>query len=485
VPAPETKEGPREKPAVKLYSQLELLLTIADEVVSAAAVFNYDIKHAPVSGFTVEVPAGWEVVNVQGLGVPERWRVDNGKLTVPMNFEVQGSDALTVILEQKRAEATGKVAAPELRTPAAERESGFVAVETRDTLEVAVEKMEGLAPVDSSELPPGLRQRARYPILYSFRFSRHPYAGALAVVRHQDVEVLTAAIDTVNLVSVFTPEGKSATRVIYEVRNNKKQYLKIDLPGLNAGPEPKRSQVWSAYLDGEAVKPTINQEGRLLIPLKKSGAEGGKVSFTVELIYFTPLAKMEKKGQMSVVFPQADLPASEMLVTLYLPDKYKYTKFEGDLAEVEGGMEELAPRDKPSAQAPETSYFRSKSSERALNRQMQMEKELADELRSLEYAQTPSPAEEPDKPRPTGMLPVQFSVPLRGETHRFSKLLVIAESPQLSFHYKERGKPFPWRWAALVIVLIILALILALLIQALRWLGARVRKDKVPKPSSP
>ncbi|GEM_PF-2068804 len=495
VPVPEALAAAAEKIPTKLYSSMELLVSIADEVTSVNAYFNYDIKHSPLSRFSVAVPDGYDVVNVFGQGT-SGWKVDDGKLNVSVNYEVKGSYVLRVEFESKRESASGAVVIPEPKTIDAERESGFVAVETRSSLEVAIDTLDGLVPIDATELPLPLRRRARYPILYSFRFGRHPYAGSLSVTRHEEVEVLTAAIDTVNLVTLFTKDGKSVTRMIYEIRNNKKQYLKIDLP--------KNAKIWSAYLDDEPVKPSKNNKGQTLIPLKKSGSGDKKVSFTVELIYYSPIDEIKKRGKLKITFPKADIPASEMLLSLYLPPKYKYKDFEGDLEET---VTEPVALDKSRivTEAPVSAPVAGKKKEtkgflyskRALRRQEQMEMEIADEislnapvvvedqLRDLGQAVT-TPARPTPRPRRGGMLPVKFSVPLRGTVKRFSKLLVMDEAPELTFRYRKRWKPIPWQRVWLVAKIIVWALVALVFISLIRRLfsWSHRKKEKAPTQTS-
>lgn len=516
VPVVEAPGQVAEKLPLKIYSSLELLLTLSDEVVAANAMFNYDIKHAPVTGFTVSVPAGFSVVNVIGRGVSDRWKVAEGKLEVPVDYEVQGQYTLQVLFEQKREKASGEVTIPETAAIGAERESGFVAVETRDSLEVNVASSEGLTFIDSTETPEAMRSRARYPVLYSFRFGKHPFTAKLSVIRHADVPVLDAAIDTINLVSIFTAEGKSVTRVIYEVRNNKRQYLKLDLP--------EKAEVWSAYLDDEAVKPATNDQGQVLLPLKKSEAGGDRVSFTVEIIYYAPVAKLEKRGDITTIFPKADVPASEMLVTLYLPPKFKYKNFEGDLDEQKKEEVFLASTimriEMPTLAVDregDADSYKEKSlySKRAVDRQMKMEQEIVDELQSQQAAPPPAPAAGPasgamnlaqvpdqyqyaeGRTASRGMLPVKFNVPLRGDVHRFSKLLVMDEAPKLTFSYHKPNKVWAWftrvlsdlPWGLIILCLCLLLAALVIFVSLKRHRDAALARvsyiSQAPPPPIP
>jgi len=516
APAAELPDGvePEEiKP--KLYSAQEVLVSVSDEVVRASATFNFDIKQAALSQFEIETPKGYEVVDVSGQGITDRWRVAEGRLIAPVSYEVKGPYRLTVLMELKREESSGEFPIPSPRTMEVERESGFIAIETKDALEIGVGELEGLAPIDSTEAPNSLQRRARYPILHAMRFSKHPFSGTVTVIKHEDVDVLTATIDSINLVTLITHDGKAVTRVIYEIRNNKKQYIKIDLPGLTLDGEggPK---VWSASLDGEAVKPTINKDKKILLPLKKSS--GGKVSCEVELIYIESIDKMEKKGGLGAVFPKADIPASEMLVTMYLPPGFEYSDFEGDLEEEEDIIvSEPMAGEKPAGPA-DMRYdqregwagkLRKKglSSGRSQKRQMQMEQEIVDQIQSKNEVQgydadpgvdrntliaidgdlpvDPARADArlrsgtyrvpnlsdstlgADFTKPAGFLPVQFNVPLRGEKRRFVKLLVMDEAPELSFKYEKLPeKPFNWRlfWRIVKITIAGLAVFLLIIL---------------------
>ncbi|MFO8055924.1 MAG: hypothetical protein R6V10_01335 [bacterium] len=455
VPAPEAEGAEKEEVPPKVYSNTQTLLTISDEVTTARVDLSYDVKHNPVTGFEIELPEDYEVIEVDGKGVAG-WQVDEGVLHVNAGYEVTGSYELGLRLESQRGKASGKVSLPEVSTRGVERETGYVAIVTSSSLEVKIDSIKNLMPLDVSELPSGLRRKSSYPLLYGFRYVRRPYSGSINVKRHQELEVLNAAIDIVNLVTVFTNDGKSVSRIIYELRNNKKQYIKIDLPG--------KAKVWSAYLDDKPVKPTRNDTGQVLVPLKKSGADK-RASFTVELIYYAPVPKMEETGSHLVKMPRADIPASEMLLSLYLPPHYEYDDFEGDLERIEEveDRQMKAEADKPRE---ETKAKRQIYSKRALERQSKMEMEIAEQVQQKAKKPAPAPAldRERQAERPRGMLPVKFNVPLRGSPFRFSKLIIMRESPELTFSYEkeDEGKGLVYLVAGLAIAVIVVTGLLIL-----------------------
>ncbi len=455
VPSPEAADAEKEEVPPKVYSTSQTLLTISDEVSVAEVKLSYDVKHSPVTGFEIEVPLDYEVIEVKGKGVAD-WKIKDGVIKVSAGYEVKGGYDLTLRLESQRRRASGTVSVPEVQTRKVERETGHIAVVTSASLEVKTDKIENLMPMDVSELPSKLRSKSGYPLLYAFRYVRHPYSATITVKRHEEMPVLNAAIDIINLVTIFTNDGKSVTRIIYELRNNKKQYVKIDLP--------EKAKVWSAYLDDRPVKPTRNNKGQVLVPLKKSGAQK-RVSFTVELIYYAPINKMEDEGTHLVKLPRADIPASELLLSLYLPPHYNYEEFDGDLEKIEEIQAQKIKEDKQKPQE-EARVKRKIYSKRALNRQAQMEKEIAEQVQ--QQAAKPAPPQvvaDRDRPvqRHRGMLPVKFNVPLRGKPFRFSKLIIMDESPELSFNFEKEEEKDYFTYVLIGILAAALVFIVALI----------------------
>jgi hypothetical protein len=136
-----------------------------------------------------------------------------------------------------------------------------------------------------------------------------------------------ANVDLVECVTHRTLAGKSMSRVRYFIRNNDRQFLMLTLPA--------NSRIWQAFLDGEPVKPAQKATGEVLIPMKKSTTQGEDLqSFTIEIGYVTEVNKLSLKGDLLSELPGIDIPMSHLQWTLFLPEDYEYTNFEGPLKHV-------------------------------------------------------------------------------------------------------------------------------------------------------
>lgn len=536
--------GPAKMTTVNLISSQEMIVTLSDEAVKARVLFSYQIKSAPVLGLSITVPEGWQAVNVQGEALG-KWTQSGRTIKVPLSRKVSGEYYLLIELEKIRSAASGEETIPEVTTDGASREAGYVGLIVSPSLEAEVKKADRLVALDPEELPERMVSATDQPILYCYRFTQHPYEAKLKLTRNQDVKSLAATIDTVNLVAIFTKDGQAVTRVIYEVRNNRKQYLKLVLP--------EKAEIWSTLVEDKPVKAYKNDKGEVLIPLRLAKSSDEPPSFTVELIYYSPGTKLDKRGDVKSIFPKVDLPVSEIMATLYLPLEFKYSDFEGTLEKIETpeytelGTLPVLPAT-PAAGPGTISKLKAlgylakggqmDNSSRAVERQNKMELEIADEVRQkrgekskfddysvARYGASPEPTAPPkepgsgsDKPAPdkdgtmavdhmfttppeggattatgafipkssgrpfSGALPVKFSVPLRGQVFRFSKLVVVNEAPTLNFHYKKSISPAFWQKARLTGKIALFVLVALLLAALIRWIWKRPRPTQTLFP---
>jgi len=108
------------------------------------------------------------------------------------------------------------------------------------------------------------------------------------------------------------------TELALSVRNNGRQFLEVTLP--------KGAQVWSAFVAGQAVKPSL-RDGRLLLPLERAG----DTAVSVELIYVSAEKFPRTKGAVDLASPALDVPVKNARWELFLPPDYGYSKFAGTM----------------------------------------------------------------------------------------------------------------------------------------------------------
>src|SRR6185503_17181830 len=135
--------------------------------------------------------------------------------------------------------------------------------------------------------------------------------------------VLQALIDSARLTTVVADDGQMMTEVSLAVRNNGRQHLEVELPGGS-------TNVWSAFVGGEPVRPNV-RHGKLLLPMERS-TEDAPVA--IELTFVSSEKFPRRSGAFALQSPKFDAPVKNTRWDLYLPPDYDYSEFEGSMTKV-------------------------------------------------------------------------------------------------------------------------------------------------------
>jgi len=297
--------------------------TLSETLLSGRAVVRYDIANAPVKELRLRVPAAFKNVEINGANI--RRRDQKGEeWAVQLQSKVFGSYALTVTWEQPFDAKNGALDLPGIETLGTERETGSVAIAARPPWQVEKKSASSdLLPMDVRELPAwageGRPSETVSHVVLAWRYLRPGYKLSLAAKRFEEAQVLQALVDNVRLTTVVAEDGQMMTLMTLSIRNNARQHLEVELPA--------KAEVWSAFVAGRAVRPTVRDDGKLLLPLERTGADDAPVS--VELTYVVP---DRFRGRMSMKTPSLDVPLKNARWDLYLPADYRYSRFEGTMA---------------------------------------------------------------------------------------------------------------------------------------------------------
>jgi hypothetical protein len=403
----------------KLYVEDATLVTIGDGVARCQSILQYSILQSEVSNLRFALPKDVGILDVQGDNLRD-WKVvakdDRQIVDVYLSYGIKGAYNLSVSYERLIGEGTVTAELPAIEILDVERQKGSIGVEARTNVEIAAGKVSGVSPVDVKELPQAVWSRAANPVLLAFKYLKFPVTITIDVTKHTEVSVLVAAIDSSNSVSILTDEGKMLTKTSFQVRNNVKQFIRLQLP--------KHSTLWSAFVAGKPVKPAEDKkDGKILIPLEKSEVTGEILrQFPVEVVYLSERSKLGLTGRISASLAQTDIPINELYWSMYLPEEYEFFNFGGDvkrisepggqlpslLGGVGGGLVQglLKRENAKIVDAYSPSY----------NQQIAVEKDWGKTLRG-------------------GLLPIKIEIPTAGRFYRFSKFLVTTESPAVSAFY--------------------------------------------------
>jgi hypothetical protein len=403
----ETPEGPEavaEEP--RIYAEHQALVGVAEGLMQCTSAVHYSILHAGVESLTVDLPADVTVLDVKGNGLRD-WSVtqegERSVILAELNYEAKGSYSLYLNYEKQLPEGSVKVDVPDLQVRGVERVKGWVGVDARSALEIAAGGVENASTVDVRELPTAILGQTNWPVLLAFKYRKQDFAIPLEIRQHEDVDMLVTIVDSLAATSVMTRDGRRMTQLVYSMRNNRAQFLRLEMP--------EGVEVWSSFVGGRAVKPAKADDGRLLIPLARSQASGGALaSFAVEIVYVEDGVEPDDRGAGTYMasLPVAGVPSTQVAWTIYMPyeAKIKDKSLESTLRKVD--------------------YFTSISTAGYAMDAMAVNAEV-----QMQAAQTFS-----GEATAAGVQPVKVSLPIDGYPTYFEKLLVLDEPLEVSFDYK-------------------------------------------------
>ena len=299
----------------KLYAETRTLVAVAEGMLLCQETVNFNILHAAVRELKLAVPADTSVLEVNGQSVQD-WRLDDqGALSVVLRNEVIGSYSLRLTFE--RAGGDG-VEAPVVRASGVEREKGFVGVVAMTNVEIAAGEVQGAAAIDVRQLPPDIIAMTNQPILLAFRYVGEEFAIPLSIKKHGEVEILVTIIDRALFTGMQLSDGRRMTKVLYSVRNNRNQFLRLEMPA--------EAEIWSVEVNGNTVSPAKDEDGKVLLPLVRSARGTSELSsFPVEMVYVeTPDATAPERGKLHVDLPRSDAPLMHVMYNYYLPPEGTY-----------------------------------------------------------------------------------------------------------------------------------------------------------------
>ncbi len=412
--------------APKLYAETWTFASIGGGVVQCQSRIQFSILQAEVSNLRVALPEDVSVLSVSSQEMRD-WKVskkDNVQyLDVFLNFGTKGTHILDVTFERNVDEGQQVVSMPWLRALNVERENGFYGIAASTNLEIDVGVSERVTKIDAKQLPQYIWEQASMPILLAFKYLNHPISIEIEMTRHEEIPVLVAAIDAAYPETLVTKDGRLLTKLVYQVRNNVKQYLRIKLPDT--------AKVWSSFVNGQPVKPAKDKDGNILISLKKSQNGGSNVTqFPVEVVYLDEGKAVNGAGKLNLKLPAVDLPVNQLIWKVYMPDDFIYFGSKSD-GEVE---------------VPYAAGIGGRLG--YLNRGVQGRMRMAADDIGDQYEVQQVMMEKKEKSVASfvdsvqgtqGLLPIKIDLPTRGNGFTVSKLLVVeGDQPWMSVSY------FPW-----------------------------------------
>jgi hypothetical protein len=395
------------KAPTKLYADTKTLVAIGDGSMTCRAQVGISVLHTGIRSVALSVPADVSVLEVSGRSISD-WNVEKGALAIRFSREVLGSNLLNIVYERTDAKTKGTQSVPLLHVVNVIRERGTIGVVALANVEITASKHTNATPLDVSELPVETLRMTSRPILLAFRYIGKQPELVLGVKKHTEAKVLLTLGDSALATIMQTDDGRRITKIIYNVRNNRNQFFRLRLP--------KGADVWTATVAGKDIRPAVDADGRVMIPLVRSAVGGASLAaFPVELVYVES-EKVGKSGSMRISLPQSDQPVMHLMVQLYLPKDGDYTtgllrrwSFEGPVRRVEKFTNVRS--------APSMGDVNVGAAARNQKMQALANRQIAAQARAK------------------GVKPLNINLPIRGQKFQFEKILVLEEALWINFKF--------------------------------------------------
>jgi len=319
--------------AVAAWVRAEVVdtFTFTETLVTGRALVRYDIANAPVKELSIRVPDAFTNLEINGPNI--RSREQDGNLwRVELQSPVQGFYTLTVTWDQPRPAKAATMGIVGVSAQGVERETGLLTISAKAPLQVSESSATDLQRVDSGDFPDWAGEPDVSTAL-AYHYVRPGYQLTLDVRRFDEAEVLQALVDSAQFTSVMADDGQMMTEMSLSVRNNGRQFLEVGLP---AG-----ATVWSAFVAGQPVRPSL-RDGKILLPIQQSGAEDGAT--TVDLTYVGTNTFPHNRGAVGFVSPKFDVPLKNARWEVYLPPDYDYQDFGGTMTRETAAVPEVSSR---------------------------------------------------------------------------------------------------------------------------------------------
>ena len=410
---------------LRMRGAVSQLVGLGEDTTQITAEVQIDVLQGTADDVRLQLPDQFVVNQVSGATVTD-WETKPGELTVVFIEPVQQTARFTLSGELRLPRA-GKLDVPLIRIPAAERETGGVAVEVLGAGEIKERQANGVEEAEAAELGQLISSR-QSPSLVAFRFppaeGKSARSLSLAVARYTPQAVLTANVEEANYSALITTDGKMLVQSRFAVRNNQRNFVKLNLPST--------AVLWSASVGGRPIRPGRAPDGSLLLPLEKTKSGDDAAAFVVEVSYIDRTAAWSDRGHMRLSLIAVDLPISKSHLLLHHSPTFRLATSPGL-----SGSFRVAPYS-----APESSALRTEA--RPANNEPQVKPEAGDATVSEGTRQLVSKLRDSKRgSTPTRNLPLRVVFPHFGPSlFLISELTSENQTPVIELDFqrdKKRG----------------------------------------------
>jgi hypothetical protein len=303
-------EDQRTTQPLRMRASLTQLVGLGEDTTQVNAEVQVEVLQGLAKEVRVQVPAQLTIDQVSGVMVAD-WEVSTNELIVTFLEPLSQTTRFTINGEVRLARE-GQLDVPLLRLSVAERETGGIAVEVLGAGEIKDKQSTGLEDAEAADLGTLISSR-QSPSLVAFRL--RPAEGkstrslSVRIARYTPQAVLSANIEEAAYNALMTEDGKMLIHLRLAVRNNQRNFLKLNLPA--------SAVLWSAAVAGRPIRPGRAADGSLLVPLEKTRSGEESPAFVVEVSYLDKGLPWGEKEKIRLSLLTLDMPISKSTLRLH------------------------------------------------------------------------------------------------------------------------------------------------------------------------
>lgn len=321
-----TDSAPRVDRGTLAVAQTGVGLTVGDADLRGRANVRWVVRQGSLDRVSVELRGVGADLTVNGPNV-EGWtrsgdRVDV-RLRAPATAAVDLALAWTLPL---RGGTEERLDLPSVRPQGAFRVESTLQL-ARDGEVDVVPAFSGWTGVAGASLPGWGAGLVEGTPTAAFQRPGPVEGGRVDLYRLELVSAPPVMVDVAAYTVTAADHGRTLTRALYEVRNERASHLRF-VP-------PAGSEVIGVRVAGETAMPTRDAEGGWRVPLARSvETVEGLLSFPVEVLLLGEIEAWERRDLRELPLPAVDAPVAVARTTVYLPPGWSSRLDEGEGGQV-------------------------------------------------------------------------------------------------------------------------------------------------------
>lgn len=309
------------------------IYSIGDGLIRGNHDITFNIIKGQMSRFSLEMPINTDIDEVLTDNYDKRQirqvRTANGagdysSVEVFLKYPVTTEFNLTITTITKIDDASSEVVMPELAFHGVESERGHVAVCALTNVKIGLAADPfNLERIDAQELPERIKFSVVSPILFAFKYYKHPYRARLALTKYSDSEVLASVLTSSAVNTFITSQGRAVSSCEFRIKNNGMPFLKLL-------PDDTVEILDGALVNDKLVKVSYDQDANFKIPIVKSQyANDDILEYPIRFKTSSSTPKLSIFGGVTLRLPRTEVPSMHLKWRVYTADGYMFYNMRG------------------------------------------------------------------------------------------------------------------------------------------------------------